>query len=241
MSNSLKLNVLAFGAHPDDVDACVGGTLAATVKQGLKVGVIDLTSGDNSETAGGFTRVKESLESAKILGLSVRENLYFSEREFKDVENENKLIEIIRMYQPDIVMLPHWYDRHKGHRDASELLERAIQLAKYSKILPASKAYKVRLVLYYMIHYDFKPAFVFDISDTYQQKLKALYCHKSQIFKQGVNGKYTKTMLDPDFFEAWEARSRWLGYSSGFKYGEAFDMRRSPGLKSLNSLTNLYR
>lgn len=242
MKKNIKLDVLAFGAHPDDVDACAGGLVAKSVKQGLKVGIIDLTVGDNSENGSGSIRAQEAQEAAKILELSVRENLNMSERGLEpSVKNENLIVQKIRQYRPDVVVIPHWHDRHRGHRDASILIERAIQSAKYSKILPELKAHKVKIVLFYMIHYEFEPNFIFDISDTHQTKMRALYCHKSQLFSKDKKGNYTKKLLDPDFMEAWISRSRWLGYISGVKYGEAYAMRRPTGINSLNSLTNLFR
>jgi len=236
----IKLDLLAFGAHPDDVDACAGGTIIASVRDGMNVGIIDLTSGEDSETAYGAERVKEANNSAKSLGARFRENLNFPERDFINTKNEDIIAEKIRQYSPDIVMLPHWHDRHKGHRDASDLIERAIQTAKYSKLSRNYKAHKCKVILYYMIHYEFKPAFVFDVSDTHEDKMRALFCHKSQMLMK-KNGTFSKKLIDPDFIDAWVARSRWIGYSSGFKYGEAFDMRRSPGIASLRHLLNLYR
>lgn len=239
---NIKLDILAFGAHPDDVDACAGGMLAKSVKEGMKVGIIDLTAGDNSETAAGDVRIRESKKSAKVLGVLLRENLKWQDRSiYTSNDKEDKLVILLRKYKPDIVVIPYWSDRHKAHRDTSNLLERAIQTSKYSKILPEIKPHKVKIVLYYMIHYEFEPNFIFDISDTQEQKIKALNCHRSQQFKKDSNGNFTKDYLDPDFMEAWIARSRWHGYIAGAKYGEAYAMRRPTGIKSLKSLTNLYR
>lgn len=242
MANNKSVDILAFGAHPDDIEACAGGMLAKSVQQGFSVGIIDLTSGDNSEMAEGKTRLKEAKKAAKILGAGFRENLSLPERDLIPTEkNENIVIEKIRKYSPDIVVIPHWHDRHRGHRDASTLLERAIQSAKYTKIMPNLKPHKVKIVLYYMIHYQFEPNFIFDVSDTHNQKMKALYCHKSQLFKKDKEGSYTKELYDPDFIEAWVARSRWHGYIAGVKFGEAYAMRRPTGINRLSSLTNLYR
>ena len=242
MKNKIeKLDILAFGAHPDDVDACAGGLLAKCVKEGLSVGIIDLTSGDNSETANGKLRISESLTSSKILGVKIRKNLRWPDRDIQATNNnEDKLVRIIRKYKPDIAVIPYWEDRHKAHRDTSNLTERAIQSAKYSKIIPGLKAHKVKIILYYMIHYEFEPNFIFDISNTHDLKMKALFCHKSQMFKKNISGKYTNELLDADFIEAWIARSRWYGYKIGVKYGEAYAMRRPTGINTLKSLTNKY-
>ena len=236
-----KLDILAFGAHPDDVEACVGGTIICSIKQGLTVGIIDLTAGENSETGEGSLRIKEAQDSAKVMGVKIRENFKLSERNFVTLENENLIIHCIRKYKPDTVIIPHWHDKHKGHRDASNLIERAVQDAKYTKILPKIPAHKVKKIIFYMIHYEFKPAFIFDISQVQKQKMKALFCHKSQLFKKNKNGRFSNKLLDTDFIEAWVARSRWYGYVVGVKYGEAFDMRRPTGLKSISDLTNQYR
>ena len=150
MKNKIeKLDILAFGAHPDDVDACAGGLLAKCVKEGLSVGIIDLTSGDNSETANGKLRISESLTSSKILGVKIRKNLRWPDRDIQATNNnEDKLVRIIRKYKPDIAVIPYWEDRHKAHRDTSNLTERAIQSAKYSKIIPRFKAHKVKIILF---------------------------------------------------------------------------------------------
>jgi N-acetylglucosamine malate deacetylase 1 len=240
--NKNKLDILAFGAHPDDVDACAGGMISKCVQQGMKVGIVDLTAGDNSETADGATRIIESQRSAKILGVTFRKNLKWADRSIKiSDKNEEEIAKVIRICQPRIVLLPYWEDRHKGHRDTSLLVERAVQTAKYSKILPNINAHKVQIVIYYMIHYEFEPNFIFDISESFTTKMKALNCHKSQLFTKDKFGRYTKEYADKNFMEAWEARSRWYGYISGVKYGEAYAMRRPIGINNLNSLTNLYR
>lgn len=236
----VTLDILAFGAHPDDVDACAGGTIIASAKQGKKVGIIDLTAGEDNEQTTGEVRLKEAENSAKILGLKMRKNLKLPERDIYSKETENILVKEIRLYRPEVIIAPYWKDRHKGHRDTSLVLERAIQLAKYSKILPDSKPHKVKLVVYYMIHYEFKPTFIFNISENFDTKIKALYCHKSQLFIKKSRGHYTNKLIDPNFIEAWNARSRWLGYTIGEKYGEGFAMKRQPGINNLHSLTNRY-
>lgn len=236
-----KLDILALGAHPDDVDACAGGTLIASINQGMKVGIVDLTAGDNAETGSGSIRIKEAQDSANIMGVQIRENLELPERNFVSTDTEDRIVSVIRKYQPETIIMPHWHDRHKGHRDASVVIERAVQLAKYSKVNPSSKAHKVKKILYYMIHYEFEPSFIFDISQYQDQKMAALMAHKSQMLKQNQEGAYLQELNDAEFIEAWNARSRWYGYISGVKFGEAFQMRRPTGINNLNALTNLFR
>lgn len=230
-SNHKPVDFVAFGAHPDDVEACAGGLVSILTASGLTGAKVDMSAGDLANTGSGEIRAKEAQAASEILGLAYSDNLELPDRELdRRPEYEDLLVDKIREYRPRIVIAPIWDDKHIDHVACSRLVTRALSGAKYDKVkgtlgLPA---HKVEAVYYYVIHHEVPPTFIVDITEVHEQKMRALYCHKSQMFREG-----TKELLDPGFIENWETRAKAYGYKIGVKYGEPYVMKTPLGLKSV--------
>jgi bacillithiol biosynthesis deacetylase BshB1 len=233
-SSHPTVDFVAFGAHPDDVEACAGGLVSILTKAGLSGAKVDMSTGNLANSGSGVIRTKEAQAAAKILGLNHNYNLGLPDRELdKYPEYEDLLIDKIREYRPRIVIAPIWDDKHIDHVACSKLVTRALSGAKYDKVkgkfgLPA---HRVEAVYYYVIHHEVPPTFIVDITSVYEQKMTALFAHKSQMFREG-----TKELLDPDFIENWENRAKTYGYKIGVKYGEPYVMKTPLGLGSITPI-----
>lgn len=234
MKNSQPVDFIAFGAHPDDVDACAGGLICKLTDAGLRGVKIDLSAGGLANTGSGKKREEEARAAATIMGFSRNENLNLPDRQLAlHPEYEQLVVDKIRQYRPRIVLAPVWDDKHVDHVACSKLVSQALSAAKYDKVqgnydLPA---HKVGQVYYYLIHHEVAPTFIVDISAVYEQKMKALKQHRSQLYKED-----TEELLDPDFFEYWECRARMYGYKIGVRYGEPYVMKTPLGLESITPI-----
>lgn len=233
-----KIDVLAFGAHPDDVEACAAGLLIKAKKQGYSIGIVDLTRGEASNYGSVEERDKEAEKAARILNLDFRGNLQIpDEHVLPTRENIEKVVNVIRRCRPEIVVLPYFYDLHPDHSTTGIIGERAAffaKIQKYSALVKLS-AHQVSLVIFYMLHTEFQPSFVLDITDEYKQKIKAIYAHTSQFFLK-KNGKYTKKFHNDDFMEFLESRAKVYGYKIGTKYGEPYLLKSYLGLKNFTGI-----
>ena len=229
---SQHLDLLAFGAHPDDVELSCGGTLAKMVKIGHRTGIIDLTRGEMGTRGGPELRMKEASAAAKILGVSVRENLCLPDGNIP-VNVPTELIEAIRRYRPSIVLLPYHEDRHPDHVRASRLLTEACFQAGLEKFATALPPHRPNWLLYYMQHTEFQPSFVVDIEGYFKKKIKAIKSYRSQIHSPGYKKKQKEkeTLISsPQFFTLIETRGRYYGSLIGVSYGEPFWMRTMVGI-----------
>lgn len=238
MKGVQKVDLLAFGAHPDDVEACAAGLLIKAKTQGLRIGLIDATRGEASNFGTARERDREAQKAAKILKLDLRLNLGLPDEHVSvNEENIEKFVEVIRAYRPEILILPYYGDFHPDHAATGQLGEKAAffsKISKYSKSINLP-AHQPTLVLFYMLHTEFKPSFILDISDVYEQKLKSIYAHRSQFFRKN-RGRYTKNFHNPDFMEFFEARARVYGYKIGAKYGEPYLLKGYLGLKNIDAV-----
>jgi bacillithiol biosynthesis deacetylase BshB1 len=229
------LDILAFAAHPDDTELSCSGTLAALVRQGLKVGVADLTRGEMGSRGTPELRLKEAEKAAEIIGLSVRDNLSLPDTELVNSrENHLPIIQIIRKYRPHICIITAPEDRHPDHGHATKLLTDAIFYSGLVKIETRNaerklqKTHRPAHVLHYMQDTPFSPDFVFDISDTIEVKENAIKAFSSQ-FNVDDPGEEPETYIsDPSFFDALRARAKQIGHLGGFEYGEGFLYQKKP-------------
>ncbi|WP_226666846.1 bacillithiol biosynthesis deacetylase BshB1 [Metabacillus litoralis] len=223
---SKQLDILAFGAHPDDVEIGMGGTISKYVNQGLKIGICDLTMAELSSNGTVELRQKEAKHAASILGVSERIQLSLPDRGlFLTEASINLIVSIIRKYKPDIVFVPYFEDRHPDHGHCAKLVEEALFSAgiKNYKDQSGHSSHRVRDLYYYMINGFHKPDFVIDISDTIQTKINSLEAYKSQF----VMGKEsTSTPLTNGYIEAVESRERLYGKEVGVMYAEGFKTRK---------------
>ncbi len=231
----MEIDVLAFGAHPDDTELSCSGTLAALVKQGKKVVVVDLTRGEMGSRGTPELRKVEAQKAASILGLQARDNLGLPDTELvNNRSHQRAIIQKIRQYRPHICMIPSPRDRHPDHGDAAALLIDAIYYSGLIKIETEKpdgskqKPYRPPHVLHFMQDQPFEPDFIFDISDTIETKEKAILAFSSQ-FNVSDPGDEPETYIsDPAFFDALRARASHFGHLAGFEYGEGFLYRQKP-------------
>ena len=235
----MKLDILAFGAHPDDVEISVGGTLISEARQGKKVGLIDLTRGEMGTRGTVEIRNQEAEEARKIIGAVVRDNLEIPDAFLEtNAENLEKVIRVIRKYQPEIVITNAPTDRHPDHGHAASLVVDACfkaGLRKYKVDGTGENAWRPRVIYQYMQFYIHQAGFVYDISHVIDDKVACVLAHKSQFFDP--ESKEPETVISsPQFKENLRARASEYGIQSGFDYGEPLMLIRLPGVKKLTEL-----
>ena len=222
----MKLDVLAFGAHPDDVELSCSGTLLKLKEEGSKIGVVDLTMGELGTRGTLDTRKKESDASSKILNIDVRENLDLGDGWFENnQENKLKVIQAIRKYQPTIIFANAINDRHPDHPRAAKLLNEAFFLSGLKKIETQDNGitqdiWRPKHLFHYIQYRYIKPDFVVDVTPYYETKMKAILSFKSQFYEPG---KESDTLISSKkFLDFIKGRSHEMGSSIQVEHGEGF-------------------
>lgn len=214
------LHILAFGAHADDVEIGMGGTIAKYARLGYKVGICDLTEAELSSNGTIEGRRYEAEEAARILGAVQRINLHMPDRGlYMQEERIRKLVEVIRLYKPHLVFAPYWKDRHPDHTNCAHLVEEAVFSAGIRKYMPERDAHRVQALHYYMINGFHQPSFCVDISEEMDKKIRSLQAYESQ-FVKGKNS--VSTPLTEGYIETVVARDTLFGKEVGTKYAEGF-------------------
>ncbi|MEC1448131.1 bacillithiol biosynthesis deacetylase BshB1 [Bacillus haynesii] len=216
------LDILAFGAHSDDVEIGMGGTIAKYTKKGFQIGICDLTQAELSSNGTVETRKSEAALAAEILGASPRISLTLPDRGlFPSQAAIRDVVAVIRKHKPKLVFVPYPKDRHPDHGHAAEIVEEAVFSAGIHKYEDAEKqpAHKVQNVYYYMINGFHKPEFVIDISETINQKKESLAAYQSQFTRSRQS---VETPLTNGYIETVEAREKLLGKEVGVAYAEGF-------------------
>ena len=236
-----KLDILAFGAHPDDVELGCGGTLLAAVAQGKKVGIIDLTKGELGTRGNASIRLKEAQLASQIIGASVRENLGMADGFFENnKENQFAIIEMIRSYQPSIILCNAIDDRHPDHARAAQLVETASFLAGLSKVQSThlgqpQTAWRPNQVFHYIQSKSMAPHFVLDISAFMDKKMEAILAHSSQFYDP--QSKEPDTFISGvSFLEFIKSRAKELGHQIGVEYAEGFLTQKLLGMRNFDSI-----
>ncbi len=217
-----KIDCLAFGPHPDDVELFCGGVLIKLKEQGYTTAIADLTAGELSSNGTVETRLAEAEKAKQLLNLDERINLGLSDGSLESSrDNRYEIVKTIRAHRPKICLIPYWKDRHPDHEAASVLLKRSIFDSGLSKIESGQKAYRPKTILYYLMHHYVEPTFVVDISSQMDQKLKAIRAYGSQfLFKTHEN---SSTYINkPEFLESVVTRAEFLGQKIGVKYAEGY-------------------
>ena len=223
----MKLDVLIFAAHPDDAELSMGGTIARFTSIGLKVGVVDLTKGEMSTRGNLKIRAMETAAASKILKLKMRENLDLKDGSISSTESSlKKTVTLIRKYNPKIVFAPYFNDRHPDHIDASTLVKRAVFKAGLEKFQTTNSGksqspFRPQKIFYYMQTYLFQPSVIVDISEHFENKMKAVLAFKSQFHNPSLKKEDT-FISRPGFLEYVEARAKFYGFQIGKRYGEPF-------------------
>lgn len=223
----MHLDVLVFSAHPDDAELSMGGTIALLAKNNLKVGLIDLTKGELGTRGTAETRQREAFNAAIVLKSAMRENLELQDGNIQlNKENLLKVIMAMRKYRPKIVFAPYMNDRHPDHIDASNLVKRATfysglaRIKTFDREVPQNH-YRPEKIFYYMQTFTFEPSFIVDISETFEQKMKAVQCYETQFH----NPKSTEpeTFISRlEFLNYIRSRAEFYGFQIHKKYGEPF-------------------
>ena len=237
----MKLSILAFGAHPDDVELSAAGTLLKHQAAGAAIGIIDLTEGELGSRGTVDTRYAEAKAAGEILQLSVRENLQMGDGFFThSEENLLKIVQQIRRFQPTVVFANAHSDRHPDHAKGSKLVSEACFLAGLSKISTSwdgkeQIAYRPKAVYHYIQDHYLVPDFVIDVTDFVPQKMNAIKAYKTQFWDP--NSTEPKTPISgEEFFEFLHGRMAQYGRSIGVKYAEGFTVERTLGVSNLFDL-----
>jgi N-acetylglucosamine malate deacetylase 1 len=238
----MKLDVLAIGAHPDDVELGCSGTLITAVKQGKKVGIVDLTQGELGTRGTIESRYQEAEDAGKIIGISVRENLKMRDGFFQNDEaHQLKLIGSLRKYKPEIVIGNIYEDRHPDHGKAGNLIYDACFLSGLAQVKTKNEQgeeqekWRPKYLLHYIQDRFYEPDIILDISDVWEQRMEAILAYRSQFHSTEINGPQTY-ISSPEFMEAIVSRARLLGKRIGVRFAEGFLSKKSIGLKSLDAL-----
>jgi bacillithiol biosynthesis deacetylase BshB1 len=219
----MKLDVLAIGAHPDDVELGCGGTLARLVQQGAKVGILHLTRGEAGTRGTPEERRREAEEAGRILGAATVEIMAFGDGGLRRGEpEENELIERLRLARPELILAPSPTDRHPDHGRAHRLVADCAYYAGLAR-RGAGEPHRPAAVFSYMQHDPFDPSFIVDVSATWEVKLAALAAYGSQLHQPGEDRAEPRTKVaSPEFRLAVEGRASHYGILVGAAYGEPF-------------------
>ncbi len=237
----MKLDILAFGAHPDDVELGCGATIAKEIANGKKVGIIDLTRGELGTRGSAEIRDAEASNAGKILGVSVRENLAFADGFFvNDKEHQLAIIKMVRKYQPDVVLCNAIDDRHIDHGKGSQLVSDACFLSGLLKIETkiddkVQEKWRPKQVYHYIQWKNITPDFVVDVSDYIETKTDAILAYTSQFYDPKSNEPETP-ITSKNFIDSVNYRARDLGRLIGVDYAEGFTVERFVGVDSLSDL-----
>lgn len=237
----MKLDILAFGAHPDDVELGCGATIAKEVSKGKKVGIVDLTRGELGTRGTAKTRDVEASDAANILGITVRENLGFADGFFvNDKKHQIEIIKIIRKYQPEMVLCNAVEDRHIDHGKGSKLVSDACFLSGLIKIETSidgenQDKWRPEFVYHYIQWKDIEPDVVVDVTRFMDKKMDAVKAYKTQFYDPNTNEPETP-ITSKNFIDSIAYRASNLGRLIGTEYGEGFTTERYPAVESLFDL-----
>jgi len=237
----MKLDILVIGAHPDDVELGCGATIAKEISLGKKVGILDLTRGELGTRGSAEIREKEAKSAAEILGVALRDNLGFADGFFlNDKEHQLKIIEVLRKYQPKVVLCNAISDRHIDHGKGSELVSNACFLSGLRKIKTVvdgkeQDSWRPKHIYHYIQWDNLKPDFVVDVSGFIDAKAKAVQAYGSQFFD--ANSKEPSSPISSkNFLESIKYRAQDLGRIIGVEYAEGFTVERYVAVKELDDL-----
>ena len=238
----MKVDILAFGAHPDDVELGCGGTIALSIAQGKTVAIVDLTQGELGTRGDVQTRKSEAKIASDVLKICNRENLKLEDGFFENnLENQLVLIEKIRKYQPNIVLCNSRRDRHIDHGKANKLVNDSCFLSGLNKIETIDqngknqKSWRPQLILEYIQWNEVKPDIVINITGYLDKKIEAVRAYKSQLF-DSKNNKNNTPISTENFLNSVKYRAQNLGRLIGTEAGEGFTSRQLLAIKELDSL-----
>jgi len=217
-----QVDILAFCAHPDEVELGCGGTLAKAVANGKRVGIVDLTRGELGTRGSAEIRDKEAARAAELLDLKMRLNMNFKDGFFQnDQQHQMEIVKIIRAHRPQIVLANAISDRHPDHKKGSDLVSNACFLAGLPKIDTGQDAWRPKVVYHYIQFEEIEPHFVVDISEFIEQKMQVVQAYSSQFYNAKSDEPET-LISSQSFLESVRYRAANLGRLSRVKYAEGF-------------------
>jgi len=243
----MKADILAIGVHPDDVELGCSGTIINERKAGKKVVVLDLTRGELGTRGTVESRDREAAQAAMIMGVQARENLELRDGFFENNEESKlKLISAIRKYQPSVVLGNILHDRHPDHGRAGQLIADACFLAGLAKIETTDEQGKSQprwrpsYLLHYIQDWYHEPDILVDISDVFEERMKAITAYSTQFYTSGESEQGPQTYISSkDFLDSVIARARMFGKRIGVKYAEGFTSEKTIGIRNLDALVQV--
>ena len=242
-----KLDILAIGVHPDDVELGCSGTIINEIRNGKKVGVLDLTQGELGSRGTVETRYEEAAKAAMIMGVALRENLRMCDGFFEnDQEHQRKQISAIRKYQPEIIITNSLSDRHPDHGRAAKLTADSSFLSGLRKVETKDEQgndqqpWRPKYVFHYIQDRYHEPDFVIDSTDVFEQRMEAVKAYTTQFYNPDNEDDGPQTYISTAaFLESVIARARVIGKKIGVQYGEGFNSEKTLGLKNMDSLISM--
>jgi bacillithiol biosynthesis deacetylase BshB1 len=237
----MTIDILAIGAHPDDIELTCAGTVVTLVRTGHRVALLDLTHGELGTRGSKEIRAREAEDAAAILGIAQRRSLSIPDGNIEvNQENTRKVIEAIREFKPRLLLIPHSEERHPDHVHAHRLCKEAWFYAGLKNIPTASNGapqtpHRPDAYFEFMQWYEFLPSFIVDVSEAYETKMKAIRAFASQFHDPTSKEPQTK-LSHPGFLDLIEARSRYYGERIGVRHGEAFYSIAPVGVRTLNDV-----
>ena len=237
----MKVDILAIGAHPDDVELGCGGTLAKLILEGKKAAIVDLTQGELGTRGTNITRAQEAASASEILGISARENLKMKDGFILNSEEyQMQIVKMIRKYQPEIVLANAIDDRHPDHAKAAKLVSDACFLSGLVKIETEldgenQKQWRPKQVFHYIQWKHITPDFVIDISNFMEKKIEACLAYKTQFYDPNSNEPMTP-IATKDFLESLTYRAQDLGRLSGVEFAEGFTTEKLLAFKNFDGI-----
>jgi bacillithiol biosynthesis deacetylase BshB1 len=227
------VDAIFFDAHPDDIELSCGGTIVDFVSRGLKVGIIDLTSGEMGTRGTPETRRREASTSAEILGASFREQLDFGDGNLRTGrEEELQIIDVVRKYRPKIVFAPWPDERHPDHARAGRLITEASFYSGLRALETSAAAHRPQVTIYYLQNYLVPLSFVVDVTKAWPTKMRAIGAFESQFYNPSSTEPET-FIAKKSFLDMIEARGRHFGALIGAEYGEAYVTKQPPKIEDV--------
>jgi bacillithiol biosynthesis deacetylase BshB1 len=232
-ATSSQCDLLFISAHADDTELSCGGTIAKAVKDGLRVGMIDLTQGEMGTRGTPRERAREAARSARILGAVFREHLDFGDGGLRGTRDEElQLIDIVRRCRPKVVFSPYPDERHPDHARAGRLITDSSFYAGLRQLKTSLDAHRPQAVVYYLQNYMFTPSFIVDVSAAWKTKMRAVASFKSQFYDP--KSKQPATFISSQkFIDMIEARGKHFGALIGMEYGEAYVTKQPPKIENV--------
>jgi N-acetylglucosamine malate deacetylase 1 len=234
---SRPVQILAVGAHPDDVEISCGGTLALATRQGFAVGILDLTRGELSTNGTVEERAAEATLAAQALGVAERRNAELPDGGINpaDPEQVRRVVALLRVLRPGVLLSHAPVDRHPDHVEASRLVDRAWYLAGLRQFKADGEPHRAEGRYFFVSRVVIEPTFIVDITSVWEDKRRAVLAHKSQVERSGTSSTPTP-LNDPDFLGRIEARARYFGGQIGVRYGEPFRSTEPIGFRAIDAL-----